>query len=174
MKTSLMIASTLLLAGFAQAREFNDTARVLEARPHYEQVSVPYEECWDETRRVTRPQNDGRRDSNLGGAIVGGVVGGLLGHGIGGGHGKDIATAGGAIAGTIIGSRIQSQNGDRYQDYDEEERVVQRCAQRERREDRLTGYDVTYDYKGETYHALLPENPGRRLPVRVTVEVTPR
>lgn len=174
MKSSLIIVSTLLLAGFAQAREFNDTARVLDVRPHYEQVSVPYQECWNETRREVRPQYDGRRDSNLGGAIVGGVVGGLLGHQVGGGHGKDVATVGGAIAGTVIGSRIQSGNGERYQEQVDESRTVQRCTQRERREDRLTGYDVTYEYKGEAYHAILPENPGRRLPVRVTMDVSPR
>ncbi|MDR3410678.1 MAG: glycine zipper 2TM domain-containing protein [Formivibrio sp.] len=174
MKTVLMIASSLLLVGIAHAQEYNDTAMVLDARPHYEQVSVPYQECWNETRQEVRPQRGYEPNSNLGGAILGGVVGGVLGHQVGGGHGKDVATVGGAIAGTVIGSRMQSGNAERYQEPQEDTRTVQRCAQRERREDHLTGYDVTYDYKGATYHALLPENPGRRLPVHVTMDVSPR
>ncbi len=172
-KTLIFASTTLLLAGFAQAREYNDSARVLDAQPRYEQVSVPYQECWNETRREVRPRHDGR-DSSLGGAVSGGVVGGLLGHQIGGGHGKDVATVGGAIAGTVLGSRMQSQGSEWRQDQVEEDRTVQRCAQRERRENRLTGYDITYEYKGELYHATVPENPGRRLPVRVTMAVTPR
>ncbi|MDN5850335.1 MAG: hypothetical protein L0H63_11995, partial [Nitrococcus sp.] len=36
-------------------------------------------------------------------------------------------------------------------------------------EQRVDGYDVTYRYRGETYRAQMPYDPGSRLPVRVAV-----
>jgi uncharacterized protein YcfJ len=34
---------------------------------------------------------------------------------------------------------------------------------------RLTGYRVTYDYRGQSYTTFMRTNPGASLPVRVTV-----
>ena len=35
---------------------------------------------------------------------------------------------------------------------------------------RLTGYNVAYDYRGQTYTTLMRENPGPYLQVRVSVD----
>ena len=44
-----------------------------------------------------------------------------------------------------------------------------RTVEVERSERRLTGYDVEYQYKGETYMSRLAGDPGNRLRIRVTV-----
>jgi len=36
-------------------------------------------------------------------------------------------------------------------------------------DNRLIGYRVVYAYAGRSYSALLPQDPGRRIPVRVSV-----
>lgn len=167
----LIIAGLLLVAGAASARDYSDYARVLSSTPVYEEVNTPRRECWTEYREVQRhPRSN---DSNIGGAIVGGVVGGLLGNQVGGGNGRTVATAGGAIAGSIIGSRVQTTgSNDDYQETTR--RPVERCATRDQVERRISGYDVRYEYKGQTYQAVLHNDPGQRLPVNVRMDVTPR
>ena len=44
-----------------------------------------------------------------------------------------------------------------------------RTVQVERRERRLTAYDVEYRYMGETYMSRLPYDPGSRLRLRISV-----
>ena len=44
-----------------------------------------------------------------------------------------------------------------------------RTVEVERDERRLTGYDVEYQYKGETYMSRLAGDPGNRLRIRVSV-----
>lgn len=168
----LIATGLLLAAGVANAYEFGDYARVISSTPVYEQVNNPRRECWTEYRDAPPPARR-NNDTNVGGAIVGGVVGGLLGNQVGGGNGRTVATAGGAIAGTIIGSQVQTRgNNDEY--YEGHRRPVERCATKDHWDRRLTGYDVRYEYKGQTYQATLPNDPGNRLPVRVRMEVTPR
>lgn len=182
---SLLLASTLVLSGLVQAQEFNDTARVISANPVYEQVNNPRRECWTEYRDTPREaprRTSSRKATNIGGAIVGGVVGGLLGNQVGKGHGKEVATAGGAIAGAIVGNEIANNREDnrddnRYDDYrygDTYDRGVERCADKDQWERRLTGYEVRYEYRGQTYQTVMQRDPGPRLPVRVVMEVTPR
>lgn len=168
MKT-LLATTALLFAGLAQAQEFNDQARVLRSDPVYEQVSAPREECWVEYRDDNGRYQ--RRDSGdkLTGQIIGGVVGGLAGNQVGKGHGKEAATAAGAIAGVIIGGNIADRDDNR-----DGPREVRRCRTvQDQSERRLTGYDVTYEYQGQTYHSVLHNDPGRWLPVRVRLDVTP-
>ncbi|SFN69709.1 Uncharacterized conserved protein YcfJ, contains glycine zipper 2TM domain [Formivibrio citricus] len=168
----LIIAGLLLVAGAASAREYSDYARVISSTPMYEEVNTPKRECWTEYRDVPQRQTRGS-DNNIGGAIVGGVVGGLLGNQVGGGNGRTVATAGGAIAGAIIGSRVQTTGSN--DDYQEPaRRPVERCKTSNHLERRLSGYDVRYEYKGQSYQTVLPNDPGQQLPVNVRMEVTPR
>lgn len=163
----LISAALLLAAGMAGAHEFSDEARVLSASPIYERVNAPQRECWTEYREAPA-RNSG---SNIGGTIVGGVVGGILGNQFGRGRGREATTAAGAIAGAVVGSQVQTRGdgsgaSERY--------AVERCENRDHWKRRITGYDVRYEYKGQTYQAMLPNDPGQTLPVRVRMEVTPR
>ena len=182
--THLTIASLFATALFgAQAATFTDHARVSSAEPQYENINVPRNECsshWvneDDDRVGTAPQNTQPRQ--YGGAIVGGLAGGVLGHQVGNGRGKDVATALGAVLGAVAGNQIQNQYTQTQHDngqyggnvgYKQAQREVQRCRTVYDVQSRITGYLVSYDYRGQQYSTLMNTNPGSRLPVRVSVD----
>lgn len=145
---------------FASAAEFEDFARVVNVTPQYEQVNYPRQECVNEYVPVQRQTQRG-----IGGSIVGGVAGGILGNQIGGGNGKTAATAVGAIAGAIVGDRIENNSAGTYT----EQQVVQRCRTVDNWQTRNNGYTVTYEYRGFAHTTVMPQHPGDRLPVRVSV-----
>jgi len=159
-----LFATTLL---GAQAQSFTDNARVRSAEPQYETVNVPRNECssqWiNEPRRAYESQ-----DRQYGGAIVGGLAGGVIGHQIGGGSGKDAATALGAVLGAITGERLE--NRDQRPQYEDSQREVKRCRTVYDPQSSITGYRVTYEYRGQQYTTVMRSNPGNNLPVRVSVQ----
>lgn len=172
----------------AQAATFTDHARVRSAEPQYENINVPRNECsshWvneGDDRVSTAPQNTQPRQ--YGGAIVGGLAGGVLGHQVGGGRGKDAATVVGAVLGAIAGDHLGNRNAPAQYDagqyyngqyanngrYQPAQREVQRCRTVYDVQSRITGYSVTYDYRGQQYTTLTRNHPGNSLPVRVSVE----
>lgn len=171
----LALASLLVTAVFgAQAETYTDTARVRSAEPQYENVSVPRNECsshWISDNNS--PRGDARQDRRYGGAIVGGLAGGILGHQIGGGSGKDAATALGVVLGAITGDRLENQNSrPQYESepYENQQREVKRCRTVYDTQTRITGYRVTYEFRGQQYTTFMRSNPGNSLPVRVSVD----
>ncbi|HQX60144.1 MAG TPA: glycine zipper 2TM domain-containing protein [Burkholderiaceae bacterium] len=146
------------------AQTFVDSARVRNVQPQYETVAIPRQECssqWiNETHRV-----EGQR--SYGGAVIGGVAGAVLGNQLGKGHGREAATALGAVVGAFTGDRVGSHGNDRYEQVP---RQVQTCQTVSDLQQRLTGYQVTYDYRGQQFVALLPQDPGPQLQVRVSVD----
>jgi uncharacterized protein YcfJ len=147
-----------------------DYARVVDVRPLVTRVRVdePRRECWDETRYEAPP-----RRGVAGPMILGAMIGGALGNQIGRGDGRRAATVAGAIIGTALGHDAAERRRDR--DYDPEPRpyTVQQCDVRyeSRWNERIDGYDVTYEYHGRRYHTRLPYDPGDR--IRVQVDVAP-
>ena len=73
------------------------------------------------------------------------------------------------MVGAFTGDRVANNNrgGDRYEQVP---RQVQTCQTVNDVQQRLTGYQVAYDYRGQQFVALLPQDPGQRLQVRVSVE----
>lgn len=140
------------------------------------------QECWNER---TNGYEDGyyrdssgrlyRRDShnNTGGTLLGVLIGGALGNQVGKGDGRTAATIGGAVIGGAIGNKIARSN-DQYDQYQDSSGVVRRCRTVGDYQDRqrVTGYNVTYRYAGQTYHAVTNYYPGRHL--RVVVDVRPQ
>ncbi len=179
-----LFASALL---GAQAQTFTDTARVRSAEPQYENVSVPRNECsshWvPENGGRVNTQRQTSQERQYGGAIVGGLAGGILGHQVGGGSGKDVATALGAVLGAMAGDQLQNRDARSQYDngqysnsqydnggYETAQREVKRCRTVYDTQTRITGYRVSYDYRGQNYTGFMRTNPGNSLPVRVTVE----
>lgn len=152
----------------AHADTYVDTARVRSVQPQYETVAVPRQECssqWiNETQRI-----EGQR--HYGGAVIGGVAGAVLGNQLGKGHGREAATALGAVVGAFTGDRFSNRGGDRYEQVP---RQVQTCQTVNDMQQRLTGYQVAYEYRGQQFVALMPQDPGRELQVRVSVDPLPR
>ncbi|UUZ63590.1 glycine zipper 2TM domain-containing protein [Polaromonas sp. P1(28)-13] len=100
------------------------------------------------------------------------MAGALLGNQVGKGHGREAATAVGAVVGALAGEHFANQNnwGGGYQQASQpQQRQVQNCRTVNDVQSRLTGYQVEYEYRGQVYSTVTRENPGRTLPVRVSV-----
>ena len=115
------------------------------------------------TVRVRVPEQRCARDGGdpTGGTVAGAVIGGALGHQAGKGDGRKAATVAGAVIGGAIGRRVDRNNGS----------AGTRCrtVEVERDERRIVGYDVEYQYKGDTYMSRVDYDPGSRLRIRVSV-----
>ncbi|MCB1561462.1 MAG: glycine zipper 2TM domain-containing protein [Xanthomonadales bacterium] len=174
MKT-LITSIVLLLAAvsgnaMAQIPAGNVTfayADVLRVDPYYETVrySEPVQECYDQP--VRRYERDG--GDPTGGTVLGAIIGGALGNQLGKGDGRKAATVAGAVIGGAIGRSADrndgSQRGREYRDVQRECRTVERY----RDEQRIAGYDVEYQYRGDVFQSRLDYDPGSKLRVRVAV-----
>ena len=167
----------------ASAAQFEEYGRVIRAQPRTEQIRQPREEC--RTEYVQAPQQYsqqsqyGQQQRDPGGAILGAIAGGILGNQVGGGSGRAAATAVGVLAGAVAGDRISNQDGrpmdqGRQGQYGQsqypQEQAVRQCRMVDAYESRITGYDVTYDYRGRSYTSFMQRDPGDRVRLRVTVE----
>lgn len=171
---SLGLAAGVALAGPAAAARYDrgveyDYARVVSVDPIVDQYDEPIARnvCYDQPVEYYRA---GGRRSSATPAIVGAIIGGAVGNQFGSGHGRDAATVAGALLGGSIGRDNARRNGyyepeRRYTGYEE------RCEVRTdyRRNERVVGYDVEYEYNGRIYHTRTDSHPGRRIQVAVDV-----
>jgi len=171
----LALTTTAALAAQAQpqvmpvqAPSFVDRARVHDVQPQYQLVQVPRQECASQYVQDAPQVVQGSSGTGYGGAIIGGVAGGLLGNQVGKGHGREAATAAGAVIGAITGDRLQN-NGQPQQVVQAPPREVRNCRTVADVQQQLTGYRVTYEYRGNQYQTVMREQPGQSLPVRVSV-----
>ena len=173
---ALLVASTSAMAGhddeYTHGR-YEDYARVKNVTPEYENVNNPRQVCSNEYMQDSgRRYEQSRAERSYSGTVLGGITGALVGSRFGKGNGNSAAIAAGAIAGAVIGDKVQG-NGYAYSedddDYDRRGRVVRRCRNVDSWEKHLTGYRVVYEYAGRTYTTVMPNEPGRTIPVRVSV-----
>lgn len=165
-----LIATSALAANGVQAATYTEQARVRDVQPRYETVQVPRQACinqWvQEPHRVEAPRQ-------YGGAVIGGVAGALLGNQVGDGSGRAVATALGAVLGAYTGDRVANRGHDgrdgwngRYQTAP---RQVQNCQTVYDTQQRITGYNVTYEYRGQRYTTVMAQAPaGRTIPIQVS------
>ncbi len=79
--------------------------------------------------------------------------------------------AAGAVAGALIGSQYDNRGRTEViRDEGVQEREVRRCRDIDQWVNRITGYRVTYEYAGRRYSSFMPNDPGREVKVRVSVE----
>jgi len=147
-----------------------DYAEVLSSQPiiNYVTVKTPVRECWEEIEYYTvdRPA----RGTGVP-TLLGAVIGSVIGHQIGSGRGNDAATIAGGLIGAAIGNdSARRRNGQNY-GVASHTRPVERCktSYRQHREERIDGYRVTYRYHGQKYQTRMPNEPGRKIRVRVDV-----
>ena len=161
------VGLTFLLPAFALAGTEYDWAAVTGVSPVYETVTLvePYEECRDE--RVAHANGRASATPPILGAIVGGALGNAVGHKK---RNKQVGVVVGALLGGSIGADIARRNRAYERvSYSTERRC--RVVEQTRREERLAGYDVTWEYGGTTYRTRMQRDPGAS--VRVRVQVTP-
>ena len=156
-------------AGYPPGRDdggFFDYADVVRVEPIVRNVRIsqPREECWEEEIPVYHSEY--RSATPM---ILGGIIGGVVGSTMGKGDGRTAATVAGTVLGGSIGRDVGHANR-RPENYTTA--VETRCRQVAdyREEQRIEGYDVTYRYQDAQYTTRMPNDPGPRVRVRVTVQ----
>lgn len=178
-----LCALALVLPGLAAADHEDDRrtersryvyGRVIKVQPviRYVTVRVPVRECWDERRYRSHPSS--AYPGTGGSTIVGAIIGGLIGNQFGSGGGRRATTVLGALIGGSLAQKAAIKRAESEgRGAPQESYVVQRCTTSYdyREEERIDGYDVTYRYKGDTYLTRMPNDPGKR--IRLRVRITP-
>jgi uncharacterized protein YcfJ len=131
-------------------------AKVISATPVVAQVATPRQVCFDELRQ------EPARSSGAG-AIIGAIAGAAVGNAVGRGSGKALATGVGLIGGAVLGDRIENDGRTGTS------RTVQRCEQQSSYENRVVAYSVVYEVGGQRYTTQMNSEPGRTIPVQMTV-----
>jgi uncharacterized protein YcfJ len=142
-----------------------ENARVRSSTPVYAETQVPRKECTTQTVVAETPAPQDK--PNLVGAGLGAVAGGLLGHTVGGGSGKTAATAVGAVAGAFVGNELANRSAHAQAERAPAE--VQNCKTVMETQSRLVGYRVRYEYGGREFESMVRGNPGKTLPIRLSV-----
>lgn len=161
---SFMVAGTSANA-LAGQDFYQDQARVIAVTPQLEQVNTPTQEC--RTEYVQERYYETPQRSNTG-AILGGITGGVIGSRFGGGNGRIVTAAVGAGLGAILGDRYDN----RSQPVGREQvatRPVQSCVTVDHWQTLARGYLVQYEYNGRRYTTQTDQDPGRYIPVNVSV-----
>lgn len=170
-----------------------DYAKVTHVTPRIEtyEVNRPIEQCWDEKVPVRSRNYDRQRRSDRASnrhntktpEIVGAIIGGIIGNQVGkrgGGKARDVATVAGAVLGGSIGHDTKQRNrrhndryNNRYNNHYNNARyeTVQRCELKDSYviQEQIVGYDVEYKYRGNVFHTQMPQHPGKKIKVKVTV-----
>ncbi|MEY5098521.1 MAG: hypothetical protein RJA36_1240 [Pseudomonadota bacterium] len=156
--SSTALAGASLLAGGLLAtgplRAQTETARVISSTPVIQQVAVRRNACVDEMA-TSEGQKSGA------GAIMGGIAGGALGNAIGKGGGRVATTMLGLVGGAMLGDQIEGPGQPQSQ-------MVRRCQPQTLLENRITGYQVMYEFAGKQYGVQMPVDPGQFIQVRLT------
>jgi len=177
----LIAGLALMTASAAQAGRVGhapaagyDFAEVLRVDPiitTYERP-VQRDQCWREPVRYREPVRHYHASRDRTPALMGAIVGGVIGSQFGSGSGRDAATAAGAILGyQSVRDDQRRYGGGYYTGGREYVRYEQRCHVNTEyfREERVSGYDVTYRYNGQIHRTVTDHHPGDRIEVRVEV-----
>ena len=152
---STVLAAALLSGLFfglpAQAQEVGN---VISRTAVYQQVSVPRQVC-------TQTQINVPGQTSGAGAAMGAIAGGAIGNAIGKGEGRAIATMIGVIGGAIAGDKVEGPQATQTQ-------TQQTCTTQQVFENRLTGYNVIYEFAGKQYNVQLPKDPGPTIKLQIT------
>jgi uncharacterized protein YcfJ len=165
-------------ADYRNRNERRDIATVVAVRERYSDPGYARQECWNERTNAYdsgyyRDQNGRlyRGDSTANGTLLGALIGGAVGNQVGKGDGRTAATVAGAVIGGALGNKVDREHDSTAYEYRDNSGVVRRCRTVSDG-GRFGGYDVTYRYAGQTYHALMNYRPGRTM--RVMVQVRPQ
>jgi uncharacterized protein YcfJ len=166
MKNHRLLLAGLLAPSVAFAGVTYDQARVVDVQPVYQTVTyqVPREICQEQ-----RVQTGAYGGQSAAPPLLGAVLGGVLGHAVTHKN-QPVGTAIGAVVGGAIGYNIAKQNAQpQYATYGTQE--VCNTVNDTHEEQRISGYQVRYEYLGQRYTTMTSNPPGST--VRVRVDVSP-
>lgn len=140
-------------------------AKVTDVDPivEYIKVAKPHRECREQVVHV-----NGYKNRSATPALFGGIIGGAVGNHVGKGKGRQVATLAGALLGASIGNDIRQRNNYRTRGHNEVQTscyTVNDYIQKRK----VTGYNVSYRYHGQTYTTVMDHHPGKRIKVQVAV-----
>jgi uncharacterized protein YcfJ len=152
-------------------QENYDFARVISAQPIYETVEVDQGREVCSNQRVNYPQQGYREHRSESGSVIGAIIGGVIGNQFGSGRGRAAATVAGVALGSAVARDAQYNNARYRNDRRYTSRTERVCEYQPsyRTERQIVGYDVRYDYKGQTGHTTTRNQPGRTIRVQVAV-----
>jgi uncharacterized protein YcfJ len=127
-------------------------ARVITSTAVTQQVAVPRQYC-NTAPVVTQSAPSGA------GAVMGALAGGAAGNAIGDGSGRALATMIGIVGGAMLGNNIE---GPRSQVQN-----VQQCSTQTSYENRISHYDVVYEYADKRYSVQMQNDPGQYVRLQV-------
>lgn len=117
--------------------------------------------------------SNGNETSRTVATVVGGVIGAVVGSKIGGGSGRYVTSALGTMAGGMAGRAIYDQSVRQRRNASvtvcDPEPVRDGYGYSRVNDNRVSGYDVTYEYAGRSYRTHTDYHPGDRIRVRVDV-----
>jgi len=168
---------------YNNSTQFTDYAKVVHVEPIFRQVEhfQQSQDCWFENEQHTTHYRNKRRHRRHGDhaqTIIGGIVGGAIGNQIGRHSGKKRARLGATVAGAIVGSAIASEGHSRHRWHQNnnshtvtEDRPVKHCRPNHTKhyKQEIVGYDVTYRYGGQHHTTRMSYDPGRRVPITVSI-----
>ncbi len=128
-------------------------ARVISSTPVQQQVSVPRQFCTTQPMITEAPRSGA-------GALMGALAGGAMGNAVGDGGGRALATVIGLVGGAMIGNNIEGPNN--------QVQNVQQCSTQTSYENRISHYDVVYEYADKRYNVQMPSDPGLYVRLQVT------
>lgn len=171
--TAILIVSPARAGHGDGSDSYVDKAKVISAIPIYStvQVSTPRRECREVPVR-SHGRHSGKHYKSATPIIVGSVIGAAVGNQFGRGTGKTVGTIAGGVLGGSVARDIQHRYGHRgYGVGQQKTYTTTRCdtVEEYHDEERLDGYRVKYRYNGRVYHTRMNTDPGKRIPVRVSV-----
>ena len=132
-------------------------ARVISSTPVVQQLSVPRQVCENTNVISSAPNTSGA------GAVMGAIAGGAAGNAIGNGNGRALATMIGLVGGAIAGNRIEGNGGSTSQ-----LQQITQCTTQNFFENRLSHYNVVYEYQGRQSSIQMASDPGAYVRLQVT------
>jgi uncharacterized protein YcfJ len=153
MKQTLLFAALGVVAVGASAQE---VGRVLSSVPVIQQVQVPRQVC-SQVPVAPAPTSGG-------GGLLGGLVGAGVGSTIGHGSGQAAAVVAGTLIGAVVGNNVEASNNQAAAAY----QSMPQCTTQMTLENRITAYNVTYEYGGREFTAQMPYDPGPTVQLQVS------
>lgn len=142
----------------ASAPTIVEKPKIISVNPKYDTVQVPYNKCHmvNQNQIVANANKSGAIGGVIG-TTTGAVAGGVIGKQIGGGTaGTLIGGAIGAIGGAIAGNQIQKATQPNEVS---QTNLVQQCSIVNKSIKKLVGYNVIYNYQGESNSVVLKNKP---------------
>lgn len=154
--------------GHHRGKQRTAKAKVTRVDPIYQTVSrdIPERSCWTETHYEHRDSGYQSYTPAILGTVIGGAIGNAVGHS---NTNKKVGTVVGGVLGATVGRDLGNRNRDHNYTSRPVNQEVCEVNYRTEYEDRIVGYDVTYRYRGETYHTRTHQHPGKHIEVAVNV-----